>query len=284
LPESSLRIFIADEHEIVRRGMASLLSSHPGWEVCGEAADGAGAVEKIAQLRPDIVLLDIAMPNMDGLEVMRKIAHNPPFPKVILLSLTDVEQLVREALQAGARGFVMKTYASRDLVPAVEMLQQDRTFLPPRITEMIVQGYLKGETAKDKSEKNEGMGSGDATEEPAAFHHGKWSRNRAGRIGKFLGITALLLVTAAIAWYTDVGKSDSSRLMVDKWFVRAGLKTPSAPIYNGNPDIKVWIDLHTALYYCPGSALYGKTPRGRFAKQRDAQLDQFEPASRSVCE
>lgn len=280
----SLRIFIADEHEIVRRGMASLLAAHPGWEVCGEASDGPEAVEKIGKLEPDIVLLDISMPKMDGLDITRKIAHNPPFPKVIILSLTDVEQLVREALQVGARGFVMKTYASRDLVSAVEMLQQGRTFFPPRITELIVQGYLKGETAAGKPETDREPGSGELVDEQAAFRRGGWSRQRIARVRRYSAVAALLLATGAIAWYTDIRPSESSRTMVDKWFVRAGLKTASPPTYLGNPDTKVWIDLHTALYYCPGSKLYGKTPKGRFVKQHEAQVDQFEPASRKPCD
>lgn len=284
MPEPSLRILIADEHEIVRRGMASLLSSHAGWEVCGEASDGPEAVEKIAQLRPDIVLLDISMPKMDGLEVSRKIANNPPFPKVIILSLTDVEQLVREALQVGARGLVMKTYASRDLVLAVEMLQQGRTFFPPRIAELIVQGYLKGESTTDKSKEKNEPGSGEVVDELGEFRRRRLRRQKMARVGKYLGVAALLAVTGAIAWYTHIRKSDSSRLMVDKWFVRAGLKTPSPTVYDGNPNTRVWIDLHTALYYCPGSAGYGKTPKGRFAKQHDAQVDQFEPAARKACD
>ena len=119
---ASLRIFVADEHDIVRRGIVSLLGSQPGWEICGEAADGKEAIEKVVQLRPDIVLLDVDMPKMDGLDAVRQIAHNPPFPKVILLATTDVEQLVREALDAGVRGLVLKTYASVDLVSAVDVL------------------------------------------------------------------------------------------------------------------------------------------------------------------
>ena len=147
---ASLRIFVADEHEIVRRGTISLLASEPGWEVCGEAGDGQEAVAKVAQLKPDIVLLDIGMPNMNGLDATRQIVHNPPFPKVIVVSPTDVELLVREVLDAGVRGFVLKTDASRDLVSAVEALQHGRTFFAPRVAEFIVQGYLTG-GSKDSS-------------------------------------------------------------------------------------------------------------------------------------
>jgi DNA-binding NarL/FixJ family response regulator len=281
LPDSPLRIFIADEHDIVRRGMASLLSSHPGWEVCGEAGEGPEAVEKIAQLRPDIVLLDIGMPKMDGLDVTRKIIQSAPFPKVILLSVTDVEPLVREALQLGIRGLITKTYASVDLLPAVEMVQQGRTFFPPRITELIVQGYLKKD---DGQKKKDELGSGNVNETELAAYRQRVKRWNRIRTAKYLTGVALLLITAAIAWYTDVQKSDSSREMIDKWIVRAGLKSPPPRTYDGNPDTKVWIDLHTALYYCPGSPFYGKTIKGRYAKQREAQASQFESASRKPCD
>lgn len=281
MPEPSLRIFIADEHEIVRRGMASLLNEHGGWEVCGEASDGAEAVEKIAKLAPNIVLLDIGMPKMEGLEVTRKIIEGPPFPKVILLSLTDVEPLVREALTVGARGLVIKSSASRDLVPAVEMLQQGRTFFPPHITELIVQGYLKREEVPKKKEE---LGRGEPAEDLVAFHRRMRNKKRRARILKYVVAAMLLAATGGILWYTEIQNSDSKRELIDRWIVRAGLKPPPPRAYEGNPNTKVWIDLHTALYYCPGSALYGKTLKGRYSKQIDAQANQFEPAARKPCD
>ena len=281
MPDPPLRIFIADEHEIVRRGMASLLSSHPGWEICGEASEGPEAAERIAQLRPDIVLLDIGIPKMDGLDITRKIIQNPPFPKVILLSVTDVEPLVREALQVGIRGLVTKNYASQDLVPAVEMVKQGRTYFPPRIAELIVQGYLKKD---DGPQKKDERGIGAVTDADLAFLHRRRNRQRLIWTGKALLLTALLGITGALGWVTYVQKPDSSRQMIDKWIVRAGLKSPPPTTYEGNPDTKVWIDLHTALYYCPGSPFYGRTIKGRYAKQRDAQVSQFEPALRKPCE
>jgi DNA-binding NarL/FixJ family response regulator len=274
---ASLRIFVADEHDIVRRGIVSLLGSQPGWEICGEAADGQEAIEKVAQLRPDIVLLDVDMPKMDGLDAVRQIAHNPPFPKVLLLATTDVEQLVREALEAGVRGLVLKTYASVDLVSAVDVLQRRRIFFPPRTSELIVQGYLKGPTAKSVGEPENAK----VLDEPSGLLPRRWKKTRIAT-AKYAAIAALIVGTAAIGWYTYY-QSALQLPMVDKMLVRVGLKTLEPPTYTGNPDTKVWIDLHTGLYYCPGADLYGKTGKGKYEKQREAQEDRFEPAARKPC-
>ena len=278
---ASLRIFVADEHDIVRRGIVSLLGSQAGWEICGEAADGQEALEKITQLRPDVVLLDVDMPKMSGLDVVRQIARNPPFPQVVLLASTDVEQLVREALEAGVRGLVLKTYASVDLVTAVDVLQSRRTFFPPRISELIVQGYLKA-AAKGSESAPERASVSVLDEQAGLFRARSRKRRIAVATAKYVVITALVAGTATVGWFT-YGQSDLQLPMLDKMLVRLGLKTLPPPSYSGNPDTKVWIDLHTGLYYCPGTDLYGKTGKGKYQKQREAQQDQFEPASRKPC-
>ena len=139
----SLRVLVADDHEVVRKGLCSLLQSH-GWEICGEATDGRQAVEKTQQLKPDLVILDIGMPNLTGLDATRQILHDNPQQKILVLTITDTDQVVRDVLQAGARGFVLKSDAARDLVAAVEAIQQNRTFFTTRVGEMVLDGYLKG--------------------------------------------------------------------------------------------------------------------------------------------
>ncbi len=111
-----LRILLADDHEIVRRGLRALLEKHEGWEVCGEASDGREAIEKALQLKPDVVIVDIGMPNLNGLDTTRQLLQHDPQFKVIVLTITDSDQVIREALDAGARGFVLKSDAARDLV------------------------------------------------------------------------------------------------------------------------------------------------------------------------
>jgi len=113
-----LRILLADDHEIVRRGLRSLLEKREGWEVCGEASDGREAIEKALELKPDVVIVDIGMPNLNGLDTTRQLLQHDPHFKVIVLTITDSDQVIREALDAGARGFVLKSDAARDLVAA----------------------------------------------------------------------------------------------------------------------------------------------------------------------
>ena len=140
---SPLRILVADDHEVVRRGLCALLKSHAGWEVCAEASDGREAVEKVKQLKPDVVILDLGMPNLNGLAATRQILRHHEHQKVIILTVTDSEQVIREVLAAGARGFVLKSDAARDLITAVEAMQKDRTFFTSRVGQLVLTGYLK---------------------------------------------------------------------------------------------------------------------------------------------
>ena len=127
----------------MRRGLCSLLKSHAGWEVCAEASDGREAVEKVKQIKPDVVILDIGMPNLNGLAATRQIVHNDERQRVIILTVTDSEQVIREVLAAGARGFVLKSDAARDLITAVEAIEKNRTFFTSRVGQIVLTGYLK---------------------------------------------------------------------------------------------------------------------------------------------
>lgn len=143
-----LRILLADDHEIVRRGLRALLQKHEEWEVCGEAIDGREAVEKAKELKPDVVIVDIGMPNLNGLDATRRLLQHDPNAKVIVLTVTDADQVIREALDAGARGFVLKSDAARDLVSAVEALQSRHMFFTPRVNDLVLAGFLeKGHVA-----------------------------------------------------------------------------------------------------------------------------------------
>jgi DNA-binding NarL/FixJ family response regulator len=139
---STLRILIADDHEVARKGIRALIEGHAGWDVCGEAADGREAVKAAIRLKPDLVLLDIGMPSLNGLDATRQILAELPDIRVLILTMHDSEQVVREVLAAGARGFLLKSDAGRDLVAAVESLQARRTFFTTKVAQLVLEGYL----------------------------------------------------------------------------------------------------------------------------------------------
>ncbi len=139
---SSVRILVADDHEIVRAGLRSLLEQGTDWTVVADVSNGREAVERTLELHPDIVIMDLAMPELNGLEATRRILHEAPRTAVLILSARDSEDLVREVLAAGARGFILKSDAAKDLVSAVEGLQQGRPFFSARVAELVLRGYL----------------------------------------------------------------------------------------------------------------------------------------------
>jgi DNA-binding NarL/FixJ family response regulator len=137
-----VRILIADDHEVVRRGMCALLQAHEGWEICGEATDGRDVVEKARQLKPDVIIIDVGMPNLNGLAATRQLSQQSSKYQIIVLTIDDSDEVIREALDAGARGFVLKSDAARDLVAAVDALERNRMFFTPRVNDMVLAGFL----------------------------------------------------------------------------------------------------------------------------------------------
>ncbi|MGH9495774.1 MAG: response regulator [Candidatus Sulfotelmatobacter sp.] len=147
-----LRILIADDHEVARSGVRALIEAHAGWEVCAEANDGREAVERAAATNPDLVLLDIGMPNLNGLEAARQILAATPDVAILILTMHDSDNTVREVLRAGARGYVLKSDAGKDLVAAIDALQRQRTFFTTRVSQMVLDGYLGRELHPEASE------------------------------------------------------------------------------------------------------------------------------------
>ena len=264
LSVSTLRILVADDHEMIRRVIAALLAPHPGWEICGEAATGEEAVQKVAHLKPDIVLMDIDMPDVDGLEATRRILQDSPYRKVILLTMTNTEQVVREVFRAGALGFVHKPNATHDLIAAIEAIHRGRTFFTARFAEMIVKSYLTEENLQGANEpaltERERATIRLLTDELNMTLAQQWRKPKvAGKSTRFIAIFIIVLTFAGVWWYLLNGEPEHAPLALDKVFVSLGLKPSPPAVANGNPDTKVWIDVHTALYFCPGSDSFGKT-------------------------
>ena len=138
------RILIADDHEVVRHGIRVMVQSCPNLEVCGEASDGRQAVQLATKLRPDVVIIDIGMPQLNGLDATRQIVHEVPNVKVLILTMHESEQIVREVLAAGARGYLLKSDAGRDLISALEALAGSKTFFTSKVAEIVLETYLNG--------------------------------------------------------------------------------------------------------------------------------------------
>ncbi|MBI4165760.1 MAG: response regulator transcription factor [Acidobacteria bacterium] len=143
----ALRILVADEQEVIRRGVRALLQACAASEVCGEAATGREAVAKAKQLKPHIVLLEVNLPQLNGLEATRHILKALPKTEVLVYTTHKTEQIVREALAAGARGYVLKTDPGATLAAAVEALRQHKPFFASAISEALLENYVRSEPA-----------------------------------------------------------------------------------------------------------------------------------------
>ncbi len=140
---SAFRILVADDHPVFRFGVCSLLGSHAGWEICGQVSDGRDAVEKCRQLKPDLLILDICMPKLNGVDAARQILRDNPAQKILVLTDVRSEQVVRDCLDAGVRGWVFKIDGTDDLIAAVEALQRNRSSFSSRVSDLIMDCYLK---------------------------------------------------------------------------------------------------------------------------------------------
>ncbi|MGB8541665.1 MAG: response regulator transcription factor [Candidatus Acidiferrales bacterium] len=148
----TLRILIADDHDLMRRGVKALLQSHAGWEIIGEAHTGREAVSKAEELKPDVVILDISMPDLNGVDAAKRIRKASPDTEVLILSVHYSDQLIRDILEAGVRGYIVKSDSDRDLVIAVETLANHKPFFTPRATEVMLTNFNEGKTKADLPE------------------------------------------------------------------------------------------------------------------------------------
>jgi DNA-binding NarL/FixJ family response regulator len=151
---NELRVLIADDHHLIRRGVRDLLTARDGWQVVGEACNGTDAVQKAVSLRPDVAILDFSMPELNGPGAAAQIAKQAPETGVVVLTMHDSEQVMREVLQAGARGLVLKSDADRDLIEAVDAVAKKWHFFTTRLSELVLGEYLAGTSAAKMKLKN----------------------------------------------------------------------------------------------------------------------------------
>lgn len=143
------RILLADDHDIVRRGLKALLQERPEWEVCGEALSGRDAVELATRLQPEIAIVDLMMPDLNGLETTRQIRKISPRTEVLIFTMHHDGELVHDVLGAGARGYLLKTDVERHIVAAVETLLRHQPYFSALISEAVLDGFLRARSAGD---------------------------------------------------------------------------------------------------------------------------------------
>lgn len=137
------RVLVVDDHAAVRRGVQSILQASPEWEYCGEAVNGQQAVQLAEELKPEIIIMDVSMPVLNGLEATRIIHDNRPETKILLLTLHSSTELVRSAFRAGARGYVLKSDAETELVRALNVVLGEGTYISPTIDEVAAKKVIE---------------------------------------------------------------------------------------------------------------------------------------------
>jgi DNA-binding NarL/FixJ family response regulator len=178
-----LRILVADDHELVRRGIRELLRARRGWTVVGEATNGQEAVAKANRLKPDVAILDISMPDLDGLQATRRIREAVPTTEVVVLTMHESDQMVRRVLDAGARGYVLKSDLATHLVKAVKKVSAGKLFLTPRVSDIVMRGFLATGNESDPTGHSQARPTPREVEIIRLLAEGKANKEVAARLG-----------------------------------------------------------------------------------------------------
>jgi DNA-binding NarL/FixJ family response regulator len=152
-----LRILIADDHEVVREGLRRMVEAEPDWEVCGVAANGREAVALATELHPDVVIVDMTMPELDGVQVVRQIKRAFPQTEFLVFSAHESESVIAEVFAAGAKSYIRKADAGRDLISALRSLQEHKPFFTDGISEVLFSRFLAGAGSRQDSAANESL-------------------------------------------------------------------------------------------------------------------------------
>jgi DNA-binding NarL/FixJ family response regulator len=147
----ALSVFIVDDHNLVRSGIRALIEAAPELKVVGEASDGRQAVEQIESLRPELVLMDVAMSGLNGIDAARQVHSSLPETRIIMLSMHEDRQYVFEALKAGATGYVLKSAAFQDLIVAIDTVMSDRNYISPALSDTVMNDYIRRAQGEEKT-------------------------------------------------------------------------------------------------------------------------------------
>jgi DNA-binding NarL/FixJ family response regulator len=135
-------VLIVDDHAFIRRGVQTILHPFPEWELCGEADNGSDAIRMAEELKPEVIIMDLSMPGLNGIEATRAIRKTQPAVKIVLLTLHESAELVRSAFRAGARGYLLKTDAEQELVKALTVVTGQGTYISPRFDSTVVKSVI----------------------------------------------------------------------------------------------------------------------------------------------
>jgi DNA-binding NarL/FixJ family response regulator len=219
-----LRILVADDHELVRRGMRGLLRARRDWKVVGEAANGREAVEKATKLKPDVAILDISMPDLDGLQATRQIREASPGTSVVVLTMHESDQMVRRVLEAGALGYVLKSDLATRLVRAVKDVSAGKLFLTPKVSGIVLKGFLKNGNQDESRENSRARPTPREVEIIRLLAEG--SSNK--KIADDLGITVRTVETHRAKIMLKLGLHSLAELI--HYAIRNKIVTPSGPL------------------------------------------------------
>lgn len=216
---AKIRVLIADDHTLFRESLRGLLNAAEGIEVVGEAGDGIEAVAKVGQLRPDVVLMDVAMPNMNGLEATRQIKRRNPSVKVLTLTMYETEQFIFEMLRAGASGYILKSAPGSELTSAIQAVSQGDAYLYPSVTRKVLDDYLERIKAETRESSRERLTRREL-ELLCLIAEGKTNKE----IAKLLSISVSTVQTHRLNLMKKLKVHDRTQLV--RYAIREGLMIP----------------------------------------------------------
>jgi len=215
---SKIRLLIVDDHTLFRESLRSHLSANENFEIVGEAGDGVEAVNKTAQLRPDVVLMDFAMPNLNGLQATRQIKKRNPSVKILILTMYETGPQIYEILRAGASGYIVKKAPTQELISAIEAVSQGEAFLCPSVTKKVLDEYL--EQAKERAKGSQEELTERELEVLGLITEGKTNKE----IADLLSISVHTVQTHRLNLMKKLDVHDSTQLV--RYAIRKGLIIP----------------------------------------------------------